>query len=118
MKLFIVLMLFAVAAQATSEREYQEKHCTGLMEQVLPDRTRIDCETFNYAIEYDFAKKWAESIGQSLHYGRMTGKLPGIVLITETVKDCKHVKKAQDNIKHYWLPIRLQTVGPFKCDGF
>ena len=118
MKLFITLMLCITTAYATTEREYQTQYCTGKIEVVLPDKTRIDCETSDYAIEYDFSKKWAEGTGQSLHYGRMTGKTPGLVLITETEKDCKHVKIAADNIKHYWLPIRLQTVGPYQCAGF
>jgi hypothetical protein len=32
-------------------------------------------------VEFDWAEKWAEAVGQSLHYARMTGKRPGIVLI-------------------------------------
>lgn len=117
MKLFILLMLCVLAVEAKTEKEYQAQHCPGRMEVVLKDRTRIDCETTIYAIEFDFAKKWAEGIGQSLHYGLMTGKTPGLTLITESEKDCKYVGRAQNIIKEYWLPIRLQTVGPFKCKG-
>ncbi len=34
-------------------------------------------------VEVEFAKKWAEAIGQSLHYAEMTGKKPAIVLIAD-----------------------------------
>lgn len=63
------------------------------MEYVLPDRTRVDCLTDEYAIEFDFADHWAEAIGQSLHYAEMTNRKPGIVLIIEDPKDERHLKK-------------------------
>lgn len=37
------------------------------MEYVLPDRTRVDCLTDEYAIEIEFAENWAESIGQAMY---------------------------------------------------
>ncbi len=78
------------------ETEYQEYWCAeadGVTEYVLPDRTRVDCLTDEYAIEFDFAGKWAEAIGQSLHYAKMTNKKPGIVIIVEGPKDEKHLEK-------------------------
>ena len=47
---------------------------------------RVDCLTDKYAVEFDFANKWAESIGQALHYLRMTGKKAKVVLILEDPK--------------------------------
>lgn len=44
----------------------------------------MDCLTDTYAIEFDFANKWAESIGQAIHYGLMSGKKPKIVLILDS----------------------------------
>ena len=44
---------------------------------------RVDCVTNTHAIEFDFAPKWAESIGQALYYGEVLKKKPGIVLIVE-----------------------------------
>ena len=49
------------------EKDYVNKYCNGYKEFVLSDKTRIDCLTDEYAIEYDYAKKWAESIGQALY---------------------------------------------------
>ena len=53
----------------------------GIMEYKLYDKTRVDCLTDQYAIEVDWAKKWAESIGQSLYYAKITHKKPAVVLI-------------------------------------
>ncbi len=66
------------------EKYYQTKMCNefeGNMEYVLLDKARVDCLTSEYAIEVDFAKKWAEGIGQSLYYADVTGKKPAIGLI-------------------------------------
>lgn len=67
------------------EKYYQTKMCNefgGDMEHVLFDKTRVDCLTKEYAIEVDFAKKWAEGIGQSLYYAEVTGKKPAIGVIS------------------------------------
>lgn len=80
----------STAAHLHSEKFYQEQWCnehSGVMEHRLGDRTRVDCLTDEYAIEFDFAAKWAESVGQSLYYALMTGKRPGVVLIMECDDD-------------------------------
>lgn len=59
----------------------------------LEDGTRVDCLTENYAVEFDFAPKWAEGLGQALHYSDLTGKRPAVVLIIEHPNDWKHFKK-------------------------
>ena len=68
--LLIGLTLFSMAAQAQPEEFYVEQTCSGEIEVRLPDRTRVDCLTNEYAIEYDFSNKWAEAIGQALHVAR------------------------------------------------
>jgi len=78
------------------EKYYQNKFCSkigGVAEYVLEDRTRVDCLTDEYAIEVDFAKKWAESIGQALYYAKMTGKKPAIYLIIEKSSDRKFLNR-------------------------
>ena len=57
--------------------------------------TRIDCLTKDYAIEFDFAKKWAESIGQSLYYAKLTNRNPAVVLILTAPTDYKYVKRIE-----------------------
>ena len=88
--LIIALLPIAHAAHKHPEAYYQNEWCSnigGVQEYENKDYTRVDCLTDTHAIEFDFAKKWAEAIGQSLHYARMTGKKAGIVLIIEKEKD-------------------------------
>lgn len=93
--IFILLISFyfmpaSIAGRVYNEVYYQNLWCSrwhGIAEYKLPDNTRIDCLTKNYAVEFDFAKKWAEAVGQSIHYGMMTGKKPAIILIIEQPKD-------------------------------
>lgn len=67
----------------------------GKQEFVLWDNTRVDCLTKDYAIEFDFAHKWAESVGQSLYYAKMTGKQPAVALILTDLKDYRYVKRVE-----------------------
>ena len=79
------------------EAEYQKKWCTamcGESEFRLEDKTRVDCLTGTHAIEFDFAHKVYESIGQSLYYSIKTNKKPGIVLIVEQpIKEEKYINR-------------------------
>lgn len=73
-----------------SEASYQKAWCSahnGIEEYENKDMTRVDCLTLTHAVEFDFANKWAESIGQALHYGLMTGKKPMIVLILDNPQE-------------------------------
>ncbi len=88
-----------------SEAEYVRQWCTpniGKQEFVLIDGTRVDCLTKDYAIEFDFAQKWAESIGQSLYYAKMTGKKPAVAIIKKSPLDYKYIfriKKVNPDLK-------------------
>jgi len=103
MKKFLILIILiislpAMAAHKYLEKDYQNLWCSqnnGQTEVKLPDGTRIDCLTKEYAIEFDFASKWAESIGQSLYYGLSTNKQPAVVLIMENRNDTKYLKRLQ-----------------------
>ncbi len=94
-----------------SERYYQEIWCNredGVMEYVNDDRTRVDCLTDTYAIEFDFARKWYQAVGQSLHYAMQTGrKAAGIVLIIEKPSDAKYWIRLKNIIDHFGLPIHI-----------
>ena len=79
------------------ERYYQTIMCNelgGKIEYVLKDRTRVDCLTNEYAIEVDWAKKWAEGVGQSLYYAEMTNKKPAIALIVGS-NDQRYIKRVE-----------------------
>ncbi|RLA75662.1 MAG: hypothetical protein DRG11_00220 [Epsilonproteobacteria bacterium] len=90
-----------------NEKYYQSIFCKkhgGQTEVVLDDNTRVDCLTANYAIEVDWAKKWAESIGQALYYGIKTNKRPAVALIVEQ-KDHKHKKRLQTVAKVHKIKL-------------
>lgn len=80
------------------ESYYVNQWCTsdfGRKEAILWDMTRVDCLTKDYAVEFDFAKKWAESIGQALYYSKMTGKKPAVALILTSPADYRYVKRIE-----------------------
>ncbi len=100
----LLLLIIPLSVNATSpnghifyEKEYQNHWCSlnnGTVEYRLPDKSRVDCVTDNYAIEFDFTNKWAEAIGQALFYANELNKTPGIVLISEKgEKDTKYINR-------------------------
>ena len=97
---FVPKSLYGMQSMKSGEVEayYVDQWCTpsfGKKEFRLWDATRVDCLTKDYAIEFDFAKKWAESVGQSLYYAKMTGKKPAVVLILTDISDMKYVKRVE-----------------------
>ena len=113
-----LIILFTGMAHAATcksykyyEKDYQRVWCSasgGTTEYVLPDKARVDCVTETHAIEFDFAQKWVESIGQSLYYGKKLNKQPGIVLIVENgTKDAKYINRlktvAEDSNISLWF---------------
>ena len=96
------------------EKTYQNAWCkthNGISEYTLDDKTRVDCLTRNYAIEFDFAEKWAESVGQALYYSIKTSKNPGVVLIIENqTKEENYLKRLQTIATKY--NIKIWTITP------
>lgn len=117
--LLCLLLIFVPAAQAKRlhpEAEYQTFWCDkrgGVKEYVLPDKARVDCLLPNMAVEFDFANKWAECVGQALYYGRMTGKQPACVLIMENgEKDIKYLKRLRRTAYKKGVNMRTFTITP------
>jgi hypothetical protein len=113
-KLLLVLMMVLsmcqpiAAAHLHREKEYQDAWCAkvgGVTEFILDDGTRVDCLTDDYAIEFEFASKWAESVGQSLYYAERTGKLPGVVLIMEHESDDRFAKRLDILARKYRIKV-------------
>lgn len=111
--IIILLVSLSLIACNGKEKKFNEKHyqtelCNklgGEMEVVLKDKTRVDCLTDEYAIEVDFAKKWAEGIGQSLYYAEMTGKKPAIGLIMIKDSDSRYLKRLNHLAGTYSIKI-------------
>lgn len=117
--LFIVaLILLTISARQHPEKYYQDKYCRGQKEVVLADKTRCDCLTDTHALEFDFSDKWAESLTQSLHYARLTGKKPGIVLILEKESDWRHLEKLLAIVIEYRLPVDVWFIVDGKLTEF
>ena len=117
--LFLVIFaVFAVPLESKNlhlEKDYQAKWCEqagGEMEFRLEDATRVDCLTAAYAIEFDFGRKWAEAIGQALHYSQETGRQGGIVLILERTSDDKYWKRLNKIIDQAHLNIKTWIMRP------
>jgi hypothetical protein len=72
----------------------------------LPDKTRVDCLTDGYAIEVDWAKKWAEGVGQSLFYADMTNRKPGVALIVGE-NDQRYLKRINLIAKKFNIKIYI-----------
>lgn len=111
--LLLLLPTLALAAgHAHLERWYQEHWCSsrGQMEISMPDGSRADCANATHVVEFDFGKKWAESIGQALNYGAQSGKVPCVVLILERPGDERYLERVKNVRTTYGLPLEVWTV--------
>lgn len=116
--LSIALLAYSLSVIADS-RNYNESYYNDLVcasiggtpEVILKDRTRVDCLTKDRAIETEWASRKAyEAVGQSLHYGKMTGKTPSILFLVKDKKDLRWVRLTQDTIRHYGLTIEIEII--------
>jgi len=88
-------------SQKHNEAHYQKIWCnqqSGIIEVVIPNG-RIDCLTATHAVEVDFMKKWAESIGQALFYSKSTSKKAGILLIIDQTTDTGKLNNIRKTIE-------------------
>lgn len=114
--LFLIFPASCQAKRLYSENTYQKLWCdkhNGVMEYRLNDKTRVDCLTDTLAVEFDFANKWAECIGQALYYGRQTNRQPACVLIMERgEKDMKYLKRLRRAAYKKGVNMRTFTIKP------
>lgn len=106
-KIIVILILIILVSPTTYskepkrrvyfEKDYQKYWCDkncGTTEVISPDKARVDCVTDTHAIEFDFANKWAESIGQAIYYSVELEKKAGVVLIVEDkIKDQRYINR-------------------------
>jgi len=84
------------------------------MEHRLPDGTRVDCLTREYAVEVEYAPKWAESIGQALYYAQSTGRKPAVLVIVRNDTDGRFLKRLRAVAKE--REIKVWTIRPQDID--
>ena len=84
--------IFTVQAQTKkNEAFYVQSWCDGVIEYRIPKQAnslggaRVDCLLPTQAIEFDWANKWAECIGQASYYGAMTRR-PGVCMLIYKAK--------------------------------
>lgn len=111
----ILISSFNVSAKKRpiKESEYIKTYCKrfgGVIEYKLKDGTFVDCLTDDEAIEFDFADKWAEAVGQSLHYAIMSGKKPAIALIVLSEKEFRFVKKVININNEFGLNLNIYMI--------
>ena len=111
--LIVFFLLTTSVCFALPEKHYQaefaKQFANAKLEVVAPDGTRCDILTDEYAIEVDFAKKWAEAIGQSLNYALQFNKKAGILLIV-CEKDYKYYLRLNSIIQNFKLPITVWKI--------
>ena len=114
MKTLTTILLFFVTittwGQLPKQKEevYQNlfaKAINGQTEYVLKDNSRVDIVTDTYAIEVDFAHKWAEAIGQSLYYAESLDKKPGILLVVNGKQQNRYIFRLLTVTRKYGITV-------------
>ncbi len=121
----LALLMFGMVVHDAHAKRLQHEDvwnrawCTqvgGTAEAYNKGGTRTDCLTSKYAVEADFASKWAEAIGQSALYGVLTKRRPAILLIIEEEKDCRFIPRLQIALDRTYVQIDVTTF--YKIDLF
>lgn len=120
LKCISVLMIMLMPANCYAKHQYkesvyQEYWCNnrgGVLEYELNDKSRVDCLLPDMAVEFDFAKKRDECLGQALRYSAYTEKTPACVLILENGKDYKYYYQLKYTIDKNNMNVRLFTITP------
>lgn len=108
-----LLLLDASVAVAKPQKEayYTEIWCdanNGKENVRSPQNTYVDCLTREYAVEVDFDTKWAECIGQALHYAVQFNRRPACLVILRNI-DGKtrrsYLERLESTIDGYGLGI-------------
>lgn len=116
MKILILIPLLTISLFSScqvlkmKESYYQDKFAEiihGQKEIVLDDKARVDIVTDSFAIEVDFAEKWAESIGQSLYYAEELNKKAGVLLIVNDTLDDRYIKRLMTIAMKYDITVWL-----------
>ena len=105
----IGLLFLAVSALAAERNAARDicKDLNGVAEYALPDRTRVDCLTAHYAIEIEYPKHWAESIGQALYYAQATNRLPVVIFLMSRSWEMRYVRRAIAVVRSFQLPVQI-----------
>lgn len=117
--IFLLVIVFVnqkcYAKHIYKEAVYQDYWCNkhgGILEYELNDKSRVDCLLPDMAVEFDFARKRDECLGQALRYSAYTKKPPACCLIIEKKKDYKYYYQLRYTIQKKDLNVKLFTITP------
>lgn len=112
--ILVVLLLLCCVTAFAGEREEVTRLAPNYKaeeEVQLWDKTRVDLLNKEYAIEVDWAPKWAEAIGQSLYYSTVTELEPGIILLVKDIsKEARYVYRCQTVAAKYGIKVWIEQV--------
>lgn len=70
-----------------------------------------DCVSDTPPIELDYSRRWADAIGQSLHYAAQTDKLPGMILVchedTSETACQRHFYRVADTFSYWTISMTV-----------
>ncbi len=112
--ILLVGLILPAPTLAQYESDIQALFCQGMRTEVaLKTGVRADCLSGTHAIEIDWSHKWAEGVGQAMHYASVTGLKVGIVLVCKLdLSVCLgHRYKAESTLAHYGIKATI-----WECD--
>lgn len=108
----LLIALSAGAAEIDECRRLAPKYSAKL-EVRLWDETRVDLLNDQFAIEVDWAHKWAEAIGQSVYYAQLTDRQPAIILLVKDFrKERRHIFRCQTVAAKLGIRLYLEKATP------
>lgn len=75
-----------------------------------PSGARVDCLLDDMAVEADWSEKWAEAIGQSLHYAGQFNRQAAILFLVHEESRPAHLLRLEQTISDFSLPIVIFVV--------
>ena len=80
----------------------------------LWDDTRVDLLSETHAYEVDWARKYAEGVGQALYYSSLTARKPGLILLVRNFKkELRYIYRAQITCNEAGVDLYIETVKDF-----
>lgn len=119
--LILLAALLAVPAHADSEADWVEQWCGARDLTYSGEDLRFttqsgryvyaDCIGTSIVVEVDFAAKYREGLAQATEYALLSDRLPFLLLIVESERDCKYVTDARWLMIRARMPMILATTG-------
>lgn len=82
------------ANELTQARRLAAKYSAQVEVRLLDD-SRVDLLSGTHAIEVDWAPKWAEAVGQAIHYSLLADRKPAVILLLrDPATEWRHLVRA------------------------